>query len=188
MAVLPISLYLLLFLVFVLQAPLTQAGTVSVGLCLTVLGLLIFLEGLKAGLMPLGNTMGSTLPLKTVLPIVCVVAFILGVGVTFAEPSIGALQLMGALVNGERDPLLWALLNDKTWRIAFVFCVGGGVGVASFLGVLMFRYRWSIKRVILGSLIPTLALSALAPVLGIHTVVCGMTIGSIDNLYIYLRM
>lgn len=166
-AVLPISAYLILFLLVLLREPLSQPGTVFFGLCMAVLGLMLFLEGLKAGLMPLGNTMGSTLPRKASLPLVCVVAFVLGVGVTFAEPSIGSLQLMGSLVDGEREPLLWALLNDASWSTALMFAVGGGVGIAAVLGVLMFLYRWPIKRVILGSLLPTIVMSALAPALDI---------------------
>ena len=42
-----------------------------------------------------GETIGSKLPLKLPLIGVLVIAFLLGIGVTFAEPAIGALQAVG---------------------------------------------------------------------------------------------
>ena len=61
------------------------------------------MEGLKLGLMPFGETIGSKLPLKLPLIGVLVIAFLLGIGVTFAEPAIGALQAVGSIVDPKRS-------------------------------------------------------------------------------------
>ena len=50
------------------------------------------MEGLKTGLMPFGTIIGDTLPKKASLFVVLIIIAILGVGVTYAEPAIGALK------------------------------------------------------------------------------------------------
>jgi hypothetical protein len=118
---------------------------------------MLFLEGLKLGLMPLGETIGHTLPRKSALTAVLTIAFIIGVGVTFAEPAIGALRTAGLLVSVETAPYLYAILND--WSGALVLVVGCGVGLAAVLGTLRFIYGWSLKPMIYITLVPALGLS-----------------------------
>jgi len=82
-AVIPLAAYLILFQVFILQQAITDAGIISGGLLVAViLGLMFFLEGLKVGLMPFGEMLGNTLPAKATLPIVLIIALLLGIGVT----------------------------------------------------------------------------------------------------------
>ena len=50
-------------------------------------------------------------PTKSSLVVVLIVVFLLGIGVTFAEPAIGALQQVGSIVDAQRAPYLWAMLN-----------------------------------------------------------------------------
>ena len=96
--VIPLAAYLIMFLVFVLNQELSAPWSMAFGLLGVIIGLMLFLEGLKLGLMPLGESIGHTLPRKSALPAVLIIAFILGVGVTFAEPAIGALQIAGQLI------------------------------------------------------------------------------------------
>jgi hypothetical protein len=91
---------------------------------------------------------------------VLTIAFILGVGVTFAEPAIGALQTAGQLVSVETAPYLYTILND--WSGALVLVVGCGVGLAAVLGTLRFIYGWSLKPMIYITLVPALGLSLYA--------------------------
>lgn len=91
-AVVPLAVYLVLFQILILRQGVSGAWIIGGGLLAVMVGLMMFMEGLKLGLMRLGETMGSGLPSKSTLPVVLTVAFILGVGVTFAEPAIGALK------------------------------------------------------------------------------------------------
>jgi hypothetical protein len=108
--------------------------------------------------MPFGETIGNILPTKSPLPVVLLIAFLLGVGVTFAEPAIGALQAAGALVDVNKAPYLYALLNG--WADTLVLVVGAGVGIAAVLGTMRFIYNWSLKPLIYGSLTIVLSLTA----------------------------
>lgn len=156
-AVLPLALYLMLFQFFVLRQNVADAGTIVAGLVAVIVGLMLFMEGLKVGLMPFGEALGTTLPARAPLPVVLIIAFILGIGVTFAEPAIGALKAAGQIVDAASAPYLYLLLND--WAEALVLCIGVGVGAAAVLGTLRFLYGWSLKPFIYATLIPALGLT-----------------------------
>ena len=69
---------------------------------------------------------------------------LLGIGVTYAEPAIGALKTAGQLVQVEKAPYLYALLND--WSGVLVIVVGIGVGIAAVLGTMRFLYGWTLTH------------------------------------------
>lgn len=171
-ALLPLAIYLILFQIFILRQEVEDAGIITMGLVAVIIGLMLFMEGIKQGLMPFGEIIGNTLPKKVTLPSVLAVAFLLGIGVTFAEPAIGALKAAGSLVEVEKAPYLYALLNIYSGTL--VLLVGAGVGLAAVLGTLRFIYGWSLKPYIYIALVPTLALTCyimlnpdLVPILGL---------------------
>jgi hypothetical protein len=159
-AVVPLAIYLGLFQYLVLQTPVMDASIIAGGLLAVMVGLMMFMEGLKLGLMPFGEVIGNTLPRKLPLVGVLCIAFLLGVGVTFAEPAIGALQVAGSIVDPEKAPYLFTLLNDRSGST--VLLVGLGVGLAAVIGTVRFLRGWSLKPLIFISLTPTLALSVIA--------------------------
>jgi hypothetical protein len=138
-----IVVYLLLFQTIVLGVPVSNALVVAFGIGVVIVGLAFFTEGLFLGLMPLGETCGVRLPQKTVLPVILVFAFMLGLGATFAEPAIGVLKTAGASVKAWDAPLLFLLLNKYSGYL--VITVGLGVAVAVLFGMLRFLYGWSLK-------------------------------------------
>ena len=159
-AVVPLAMYMALFQYFILGQKISDSLSIGAGLLAVMVGLMFFMEGLKLGLMPFGEAIGNSLPKKTGLTVVLVVSFLLGVGVTFAEPAIGALQVAGANIDFNKAPYLFALLNLYTWHLVLV--VGVGVGVAAVLGTLRFIYNWSLKPLIYLSVTPTLLLTVAA--------------------------
>jgi len=168
----PLALYLVFFQMFLLRQPVADASVITAGLLAVIIGLMFFMEGIKQGLMPFGEIIGNTLPKKVTLAVVLFIAFLLGIGVTFAEPAIGALKAAGSLVEVEKAPYLYALLNQYSG--ALVLIVGAGVGLAAILGTLRFIYGWSLKPYIYLSLVPTMLLTVyvmsapeLTPILGL---------------------
>jgi len=156
-AVFPLAIYLVLFQILILRQPIQEAVLITGGLGAVIFGLMVFMEGLKLGLMPFGEIIGTNLPKKSPLPVVLLIAFLLGIGVTFAEPAIGALQAVGSIVNVEKAPFLSALLGE--WSGTLVLMVGMGVGLAAVLGTARFLYNWSLKPMIYMALVPTIALT-----------------------------
>jgi len=156
-AVVPLAVYLVLFQIIILRQGVVDSWQVTGGMVSVIIGLMFFMEGLKVGLMPFGEAIGTILPAKSKLPVVMLVVFILGIGVTFAEPAIGALKTAGTIVDVNQAPYLYALLND--WAQVMVLVVGVGVGLAAVLGTLRFLYGWSLKPLVYMTLTPTILLS-----------------------------
>ncbi|MDX1512104.1 MAG: DUF1538 domain-containing protein [Gammaproteobacteria bacterium] len=157
-AVVPLAVYLALFQLLILKQNVTDSWVITGGLLAVIVGLMLFMEGLKVGLMPFGQSIGSSLPAKSSLAVVLFVVFLLGIGVTFAEPAIGALKAAGSIVRPEGAPYLYALLND--WAEVLVLVVGVGVGLAAVLGTIRFLFGWSLKPFIYLTLTPLIALTA----------------------------
>ncbi|MEF3191098.1 MAG: DUF1538 domain-containing protein [Campylobacterales bacterium] len=171
-AVIPLSFYLVFFQLFFLRQTIQDSVTIALGLLAVMIGLMMFMEGIKLGLMPFGETLGNTLPKKVKLVTVLLIAFLLGVGVTFAEPAIGALKAAGSLVGPKEAPYLYALLNLYTEQL--VGAIGAGVGLAAILGTLRFICGWSLKPLLYLTILPTLLVTlyfvndpALTPVIGL---------------------
>lgn len=156
-AVTPLAVYLILFQMLILKQTVLDHWIITGGLIAVIVGLMIFMEGLKLGLMPFGEVIGHGLPKKSTLGVVLFIAFLLGIGVTFAEPAIGALQAVGSIVDVTKAPYLYTLLND--WTSILVLVVGIGVGIAAVLGTLRFLNGWSLKPMVYLALIPSIGLT-----------------------------
>jgi uncharacterized membrane protein (DUF485 family) len=122
-----------------------------------IVGLAIFMEGLKTGLMPFGTVIGDTLPKKAAMPVVLIIIGMLGVGVTYAEPAIGALKAFGTSINPLDAPYLYEILNNRSETL--VVMVGAGVGLAAIIGTIRFVKGWSLKPLIYLALTPTIILT-----------------------------
>ncbi len=157
-AVIPLAAYLGLFQILGLQRSSLGATEITAGLLAVIVGLMIFMEGLKLGLMPFGDIIGNTLPKKLPLVGVLIIAGLLGIGVTYAEPAIGTLKIAGSLVDPTKAPALFYALQVQTETT--VLAVGIGVGAAAVIGSMRFLYNWSLKPLIYLSLIPTTLLTA----------------------------
>lgn len=157
-AVVPLAAYLVLFQILILRQSVLDIWIITGGIMAVIIGLMIFMEGLKLGLMPFGEVIGNNLPKKSRLPVVLLIAFLLGIGVTFAEPAIGALKAVGSIVNVEKAPYLYTLLNN--WTGTLVLVVGIGVGLAAVLGTLRFLNGWSLKPMVYLVLVPSIGLTA----------------------------
>ena len=156
-AVVPLAAYLFLFQLLILRQPIASASSICLGLIAVIVGLAIFMEGLKTGLMPFGTIIGDTLPKKASMFVVLIIIAILGVGVTYAEPAIGALKAFGSSINPQDAPYLYEILNNRSETL--VVMVGAGVGLAAVIGTIRFVRGWSLKPLIYLALIPTICMT-----------------------------
>ena len=145
--VVPVCIYLALFHLIILKSSLSRIAWVTCGIAIVVMGLALFLEGIRLGMVPLGDAIGNTLPRKAALPLVLTFAFFLGILGAFGEPVVGSLQIAGAGVDPAKAPLVYKLL--VTSPIILKVTISLAVGIAVFLAVLRFVRGWSLKWVIL---------------------------------------
>ncbi|MFA5243169.1 MAG: DUF1538 domain-containing protein [Sulfuricella sp.] len=157
MAVVPLAAFLVFFEVAVLDSAVSGWEGIALGMAAVILGLMLFMEGVKRGLMPFSENIGYTMPGKFSTPMVLGVAFVLGFMATLAEPAIGALRAAGSLVSRDETPYLHLLLNERSDLL--VLSVGFGVGLAVLAGVLRFIFGWSLKSLIIATLVPCLGMT-----------------------------
>jgi len=156
-SVMPLVAYLVIFQLLILRQDMHDPWVVFSGLAAVVLGLMLFIEGLKLGLMPFGESIGNILPARSPLPAVLLTALLLGIVVTFAEPAVGALKTAGSIVQAASAPYLYTVLNHWTWMLVLV--IGLGVGLATVVGTMRFLYGWSLKPLIYLTVLPALGLT-----------------------------
>jgi hypothetical protein len=159
-AVVPISAFLFLFQLLVIRKGVGESFVIAVGLTCVVLGLMFFMEGLRLGLMPLGQNIGAILPAKARLGLILGFGFVLGIGATFAEPAISTLKTAGGNVRPENAALLFDLLGRSSGIL--VASVAVGVGIATVLGIYRFVAGWSLKLLLWPTLALSLALTLIA--------------------------
>ena len=61
----PLAAYLVVFQLFILRQVVEDSWVITLGLLEVIVGLMLFMEGLKLGLMPFGEVIGNTLPKKS---------------------------------------------------------------------------------------------------------------------------
>ena len=171
-AVVPLALFLALFQIAALRADVQEGELITFGMLAVMLGLMLFMDGVKYGLMPFSENIGFNLPNRTTPAVVLGFAFLLGGIATFAEPAIGALRAAGGGVDPLRAPWLHLLLTRYPDRL--VLAVGIGVGLAVVVGMLRYFFAWRMKTLVIATLLPCLALTVyagldprLAPIIGL---------------------
>jgi hypothetical protein len=154
------------------------------GVLTVMLGLMLFLDGVKYGLMSMAESIGFVLPNRAKSIVVLVFAFFLGAIATFAEPAIGVLGAAGKGLDPQRVPYLHLLLNRYPDRL--VWAVAGGVGIAVMVGMLRFFYGWQMKRLVILTLLPCMAITVfagldpdLAPIVALAWDCGGITTGPV---------
>ena len=145
--VVPVCLYLAFVQFTILQYGLTRIGAIVGGISVVIFGLTFFLEGIRIGLVPIGETIGDTLPRSCSLATVLFFAFVLGNLAAFGEPVIGSLQMAGAGIDPQKAPLLHMLLVQHPLMLTLTISLA--VGVAVVIGTARFIFGWSLKPIVL---------------------------------------
>ena len=104
------------------------------GSFLVIIGMILFLFGVKLGMLPMGNAVGSELPKHNSVALILVVAFILSFMVTLAEPNVRVLSTMMDSLNG-----------DGISRSLFILAIAGSVGISISISMLRIVYGVPIK-------------------------------------------
>lgn len=150
--IIPISLFLIIFQVFVLGKPIDNIKSLALGIVLSTIGLFLFIHGLELGLLPLGNTIGESLPNINNKVFILIFTFILGYASTLAEPSLTVLAM-------EIEELSVGALNNRL----FVHTVALGVGIGMSTGMLKIMHQIPSTYIIIPLFIAVAILGYFAP-------------------------
>ncbi|NLN08881.1 DUF1538 domain-containing protein [Methanoculleus sp. DTU007] len=103
-AVLPIILIIVVLEIVVLRATPPDLLLFLLGSVMVVLGIALFLSGVKAGLLPIGEAIGSEFSVRGSLALIIAGTFLFGFLTTVAEPNIRVLGEMLDTVTGGGIP------------------------------------------------------------------------------------
>ncbi|HRW60520.1 conserved membrane hypothetical protein [Candidatus Defluviicoccus seviourii] len=159
----PLFLVIGFFQAVVLQQPFPNLLDVGIGLIFVVIGLTLFVGGLKIGLFPLGEAMAESFARKGSLSALLAFAFLLGFTTTIAEPALiavvdqaGAAAAAANVVADQPD----AIARYALWlRIT----VALSVGIALVIGVIRIVRGWPIQILIIAGYTGIAAMTAIAP-------------------------
>ncbi len=151
-AIAPITLLVVILQVSFIHMPAIVLARFLVGALLVALGLFFFLQGVKIGLLPMGEMMGAELPKRAGLPVILGTAFLLGFLVTVAEPDVRVLAHQVDLVSGGQ--------LDKN---LLIFTVALGIGIFVCLAILRIVLGIPIAYLLGFGYLAVLVLSFLTP-------------------------
>jgi len=87
-AIMPITITITISQFTFIRMPLHIFVQFLIGVLLVMLGMWLFLIGVKIGILPMGEAIGADLPKRGALPYVIAIAFLVGFAVTVAEPDV----------------------------------------------------------------------------------------------------
>jgi len=125
-AILPISLAIIVINHFVIQMPTAVLVQFIFGAFMVMGGMILFLFGVRIGILPMGQAIGAELPQRRSIPYIIAIAFLVGFSITVAEPDVLVLSDQVDTVTGGEVPhfLLVAVI---------------GIGVGFFMAVAIIR-------------------------------------------------
>lgn len=151
-AVLPITVLVLILQFTILAVPLVSVLRFLIGALLVILGLFLFLYGVKISLLPMGEAIGAQLPQRLPFGLILVVSGIIGLIVTMAEPDVRVLAYQVDLVSG-----------GEINKGILILAVGLGVGLSVSLAMLRIVLGISIASILLAGYLLVFLLAFFVP-------------------------
>ncbi|HYN79731.1 MAG TPA: DUF1538 domain-containing protein [Lamprocystis sp. (in: g-proteobacteria)] len=169
------------FQVVVLGQPIPNLLNLLWGTALVVVGLSLFVQGLKLGLFPLGESMAWDFTRKGSLLWLLLFAFALGFSATIAEPALIAVANKAAEVAASGDLIERSETARDAYALGLRYTIALSVGCALVIGVLRILRGWPVPYLIIPAYIGVVVMTWVAPpeVIGIAYDAGGVTTSTI---------
>lgn len=132
-AILPVTVVIVGLQVTLIHMPLAEFAEFLLAVAMSVVGLALFLFGVKLGLLPLGESLGSYLPGRG-FALILVFGFLLGFVITAAEPDV---RIFASQIDSASEGF--------ASRSLLVYSISLGVGISIVLAIL--RTIFNLKLV-----------------------------------------
>jgi hypothetical protein len=151
LSLMPAMLFMVIAQLAFLRLDWAEFGLVLLGLGCTVVGFVLFLQGAKLGLLPLGQGIGTAFIERRALRPLLVFGLLLGVVLTVAEPDVRLLTYQIADVFGDA-------VNAR----ALIGAAAVGLGLFAVIALLRIALRWPIHYVLIPGYAAAMVLSLIA--------------------------
>lgn len=159
----PIIGVIAFFQLLVLRQPIPDLVGLLTGTFLVVIGLTLFVHGLKLGLFPIGESIAHDFAHKGSLFWLLAFAFALGFGTTVAEPALIAVADEAAEVAATGGMIESSQESRESYANGLRMTVALSVGFAILIGVLRIIKGWPVQYLIMGGYIGVVIMTGFAP-------------------------
>ena len=139
---LPIILVIAFFQLAVIKQGVPQFGQLITGSLMVLVGLTLFVQGLKLALFPLGEEMAYSFVKKGNLWLLLIFAFTLGFGTTVAEPALIAIADEAATIAASGGVIENIESARDSYAAGLRLVVALAVGFALLIGVIRILKGW----------------------------------------------
>ena len=176
----PIVLVIAFFQIVVLQQAIPNLEGIIVGSGFILIGLTLFMLGLKLGLFPIGEVLAFSFVKKGSIFWLIVFAFALGFGATIAEPDLivmaneaAKVAQIGGIITTETE------LSNYSQTLRYTVAVA--VGLSVVIGVVKILKGWPIQNLIISGYLLVIVTTFFSPdfIIGIAYDAGGVTTGPI---------
>lgn len=151
-AILPITLAILFLNFTFIHMPADILLQFIFGALMVITGMVLFLLGVRLGIIPMGEAIGSELPRRRFLPYIVAIAFLVGFSVTIAEPDVLVLSDQVNTVSGGQ-------ISNTT----LVAVIATGVGFFVAAAILRITLNFPIAYLLAAGYLIILVLSFFSP-------------------------
>lgn len=159
----PLILVVVFFQVVVIRQPFPDIGKIIIGIVFVIIGLMLFIEGLKMGLFPIGETLAYALAKKGSLIWLLLFSFALGFSTTIAEPALIAVAKEASDITSKAGLIENNQEVLNAYALGLRLCVAFSVGLAIVIGVLRILKGWPLYFLIIGGYILVMLMTIIAP-------------------------
>jgi hypothetical protein len=159
----PVVLVILFFQLVVLRQPLADLLGFVEGIALVLVGLTLFVYGLRLALFPIGETLAHALAERGSFAWLLAFSFLLGFGTTLAEPALTAVAAEAAGAAAGSGIIADAPDAKGNYALGLRLTVALAVGVALVLGVTRIVLGWSLPKMVAAGYVLVAVMSFLAP-------------------------
>jgi len=159
----PIIVVITFFQLAVLHQPIPNLADILIGTLLVVIGLTLFVYGLKTGLFPIGETMAHGFAHKGSIFWLLTFAFALGFGTTVAEPALIAVANEAAKIAATGGMIINTEEATADYANGLRLTVALSVGLAIMIGVLRIVRGWPLHFLIIGGYTGVVIMTGFAP-------------------------
>ncbi len=176
----PIVLVIAFFQIVVLQQAIPNLEDIIVGSCFILIGLTLFMHGLKLGLFPIGEVLAFSFVKKGSIFWLIIFAFSLGFGATIAEPDLivmaneaAKVAQIGGIITTETE------LSNYSQTLRYTVAIA--VGLSVVIGVVKILKGWPIQNLIISGYLLVIITTLFSPdfIIGIAYDAGGVTTGPI---------
>jgi hypothetical protein len=168
---------ILLFQLVVVQQPIMRLFPLVEGTLLVLAGLVLLVYGLELALFPLGDALAYALAQKGSFIWLTIFAFLLGFGMTIAEPSLTAVASEAANAAATGGAIADSETAKNGYSLGLRLTVALAVGVALVLGVTRVVMGWSSPKMVISGYVAVTVTAFFAPaeVIGLAYDIGGVT-------------